>query len=116
MNRSFAQHEIFLGLTNTVLLWTAFEYYEIGVNCILCCFLAISGFIKRFKSYWEVSWCLLYVDWLRCCFQFDAEYWDVFKILFSICGILNKSDNTVLKTVEQGYYFIQETVLYIVAV
>jgi len=43
------QHEMFLGFTNTVLLCIAFEYSEIGVSWMLCCFLATSGFTSRFS-------------------------------------------------------------------
>jgi len=41
MDLDQVQHEMFLGLTNTVLLCMALEYSEIVVSCILCCFLAI---------------------------------------------------------------------------
>jgi hypothetical protein len=43
------QHEVLLGLTNTVLLCIALEYYEIAVSCILFCFFFIYGFTNKFS-------------------------------------------------------------------
>ena len=82
----YFQQEVFFGLTKTVLLCLALEYSEIWVDLILCAFLAISGFSIMLSLKWLSSWFVCAVVWLRLCLQSEEEYWEVFRMLFSICG------------------------------
>lgn len=76
------QHEVFLGLTNTVLLWRALEYSEICVDRILFCLRPTSGFINKFKLKCVSLWLVPVVVWFRACRQSMDEYCEVLRILF----------------------------------